>query len=230
MPAKRKNNVAIIDFMLGNLFSVKNACEFVGLNPTITSDKDEILNSDAAILPGVGAFGDAMNNLNQLDLIPTIKQFVATGKPFMGICLGFQLLFSESEEFGSFSGLDIIEGKVKKFHNINDDGVKIPVPQIGWNHIHRSKYFDDNKWDKSPLYNIPDKEFMYFVHSYYVIPKDKNIILTTTNYEGLEYCSSVFIDNIFACQFHPEKSAKAGIQIYKNWSNMVKRYSLEVNR
>ena len=204
--------VAIIDFKVGNIFSVVQACKKVGLLVEVTSDYNTILSSDGVILPGVGAFGDAMLNLEEQNLIKTIKDFVQTGKPFMGVCLGLQLLFTNSEEFGNHKGLDIIKGTVKKF-----DNTKTKVPQIGWNKI----YKDFNTWENSPLEDTINNEYMYFVHSYYVIPSNKNVVLTNTNYSGIEYCSSIKKDNILATQFHPEKSGEKGLEIYKNWSKLL---------
>lgn len=205
--------VAIIDYQLSNLFSVKHAFDYLKVDSEITSDKSVISTSDAAILPGVGAFGDAMNNLKRFDLIDTIKEFIASNKPFMGVCLGMQLLFSESEEFGNHQGLNITEGKVIKFASKDQE---IKVPQIGWNQILKL----DKTWDNSPLKNIKNGEFMYFVHSYYVVPQDRSIILSETTYEGIRYCSSLLKDNIFAAQFHPEKSGPAGIKIYRDWISL----------
>lgn len=204
--------VAIIDFKLGNIFSVVQACKEIGLDVEVTSDYEKIMNSDGVILPGVGAFGDAMANLSDQGLVQTIKDFVATRKPFMGICLGLQLLFSESEEFGNHKGLDLVKGKVVKF-----DSTNAKVPQIGWNRI----YTGEKTWKDTPLTNIDNNDFMYFVHSYYVKPDAEENILTKTNYSGLEYCSSIQKDNIFAAQFHPEKSGKKGLEIYRNWSKQL---------
>ncbi len=206
-------NIAIIDYRLSNLFSVKNACSFVGLKPVITCDKIQIIEADALILPGVGAFGDAMKNLESMGLIEPIKESIKEGKPFMGVCLGMQLLFSESEEFGNHQGLNIIKGKVVRFAGKTK---KIKVPQIGWNRIYRYSS-GRNEWRQSPLRNIANNEFMYFVHSYYVRPDNKDKILSFTNYEGIEYCSAVKYKNILATQFHPEKSGKEGIKIYADW-------------
>lgn len=210
--------VAIIDYDAGNLFSVQHACEFVGLKSIITSDKKEILNSSGVILPGVGAFGEAMRNLKKLDLTTPIKEFIATGRPLMGICLGMQLLFSESEEFGRHQGLDLIKGKVIRFPDKDKKGDLVRVPQIGWNSIYSS---NKDRWEQSCLKDIKQGEFMYFVHSYYCLPTNNDDILTLTNYEGIEYCSGVRQKNIFATQFHPEKSGKEGIKIYKNWANLL---------
>ena len=209
--------IAIIDYGMGNLFSVQHACRFVGLEPIVTSDSSQILSSEGAILPGVGAFGRAMTYLKDLGLVETIKAFIHTGKPFMGICLGMQLLFSESEEFGATRGLDIIKGQVLKFPS-QHNGEMMKIPQISWNRIHK-KLKDDAS---SPLNGVRDNEFMYFVHSYYAQCQEKDIVSTTTKYAGVEYCSSILKDNIFATQFHPEKSADKGIHIYKNWAMLIK--------
>ena len=221
--------IAIIDYNMGNLFSVQHACEHVGLDPIITQKPDEIIECSAAILPGVGAFAEAMNNINRLGLSSCIKDFIATQKPFMGICLGLQLLFTESEEFGNTKGLGIIDGQVLRFPNESKVNSIIRVPQIGWNKIYRKDRIDGlKKWNNSPLLGIENNQFMYFVHSFYVKPQDKNNELTLTNYEGIEYCSSILFKNIFACQFHPEKSAIKGIEIYKNWAKKINKTG-EVN-
>ncbi|MFH1428690.1 MAG: imidazole glycerol phosphate synthase subunit HisH [Candidatus Margulisiibacteriota bacterium] len=215
--------VAIVDFGLGNLFSVKRACEQVGLTAFITGDKTELLNADAAVLPGVGAFGDAMANLEQLDMISPIKDFIDSGKPLMGICLGMQLLMSESEEFGSNKGLDIIKGSVVKFPGRGEDGRMIKVPQVGWNQIHKPEHSSEKIWSGSPLKGFNDGEFMYFVHSFYTVPDSYDVVLTQTSYTGIDYCSGLQYKNVFACQFHPEKSAVKGIQIYSNWATMIQK-------
>ena len=215
-----KKNVIIIDYRLGNLFSVKQACDNVGLNVKISHEVDEILNADALILPGVGAFNEAMNNLKRLELDIAIQNKVKSGTPIFGICLGLQLLFTESEEFGSSKGLDLIHGTIKKFPNNYEDRI-IKVPHIAWNTISNSK----QKWSKSPLCDLKGDDFMYFIHSYYVKPHDENCILSLTDYDRIEFCSSINLNNIFATQFHPEKSAEKGLSIYKNWAiinNLIK--------
>ncbi|MEJ6981628.1 imidazole glycerol phosphate synthase subunit HisH [Pedobacter sp. P351] len=212
MMSKAKK-VTIIDYRLGNLFSVKQACDTIGLGTKISTDKNDILEADALILPGVGAFIEAMNNLENLELINPIKEVVKAGKPIFGVCLGLQLLFTESEEFGSGKGLDLIPGVIKKFPS-SKDKKKIKVPQIAWNRLYAFK----QAWANTPLNSLSDQEFMYFVHSYYVQPSNESCILTKTNYEGVEYCSSILENNIFATQFHPEKSSEKGLSIYKNWA------------
>lgn len=211
------NSVVIVDYKLGNLFSVKQACAHVGLKSVVTSDKYIVSDAKAIILPGVGAFGEAMQNLEKLDLIIPLKDQIQKGVPFFGICLGMQLLFSESEEFGGYRGLDLVNGVVKKFAS-DSKGKTRKVPQVGWNTV----YFNDQeKIGKSPLKSISQDQFMYFIHSYYTIPEKNEEMLTLTNYDGIEYCSSIFKDNIFATQFHPEKSAAKGIEIYKNWAGFI---------
>lgn len=201
--------VVILDYEMGNLFSVKNAFLAFGVETTISSDKAVIAAADAVILPGVGAFGHAMDNLRRLDLVETFCNFCKSGKPVLGICLGLQLLFDESEEFGNSNGLGLVPGTVKKFDN--GAGRDLKVPHIGWNEIYRV-----SRTDTDVLQGI-DKVAMYFVHSYYVVPESPEAVLTTTNYNGFIFCSSIQINNIFACQFHPEKSGKEGLNIFMNW-------------
>jgi len=210
-------DVAIIDYKMSNLHSVEAACNKVGLNSMITSKNSEILSSKIAILPGVGAFGEAMNQIKKLGLDKTIKEFIDSGKQFVGICLGLQLLFDESDEFGENQGLGVIKGKVKKFNLQKINEKKFPVPQIGWNKIFRT----DNVWDSTLLKENNDGDFMYFVHSYYVEPYDNDIILSKTVYGNVEYCSSIKYKNIFALQFHPEKSGLTGLKIYNNIKNEI---------
>lgn len=216
--------VAIIDYGMGNLFSIKQACGHAGLNAIVTSKEEELLSADAAILPGVGAFGDAVSSLKKLDLINPILDFVKNNKPIMGICLGMQLLFAESEEFGRHMGLNIIRGKVIRFTVKDDDSGRNKVPQVGWNRIRRPQAADEPNWSNTPLQGIRDGEFMYFVHSYYCELEDKKIALSITEYNNIRYASSILCKNIFACQFHPEKSASEGLRIYRNWTSIVRNY------
>lgn len=209
--------IAIIDYQLSNLFSVKHAFDYLKVDSEITSDKSTIASSDGAIIPGVGAFGDAMKNLKKFNLIDVILNHIKQGKPFMGVCLGMQLLFSQSEEFGLHKGLNIVPGKVKKFSFKERLDSSRKVPQIGWNQIFKAK----KSWQNTPLKNIKNGEFMYFVHSYFVLPEDKDVILAKTIYEDIEYTSAVLKNNVFALQFHPEKSGTEGIKIYKNWIKQI---------
>lgn len=210
--------VSIIDYGMGNLFSVERVCKYVGLSAQITSDKKEILASSAVILPGVGAFGNAMANLSKLDLIGVLKDFIESKRPFMAICLGMQLLMTESEEMGSYKGLNILDGKVIKFSSTSTGNIKIP--QIGWNRIFRPEHAQKS-WENSILKDIYEGEFMYFAHSYYVELENQDMALSFTEYEGTRYCSSIAWKNIFACQFHPERSAGEGIKIYRNFGAVI---------
>lgn len=207
--------VAIIDYGMGNLFSVQKACTHLNIQTIVTQDNTTLMDADAVILPGVGAFADAMQNLKELDLVGPIKDFAASGKPFMGVCLGLQLLFEESTEFGTNKGLGLVAGDVTRFQN---PGNSPKVPQIGWNTIEAGNV----SWNSSPLKSNTTGEFMYFVHSYFVRPAENAAILTQTEYANTKYCSSIQINNIFATQFHPEKSGEAGLKIYENWFNHIK--------
>ncbi len=209
-------DAAIIDYKLGNLHSVYSACKYIGINAKITHNKEEILSAKSVILPGVGAFGEAMNNLRLLDLVEVIKKTIDMGKPFFGICLGLQLLFDESEEFGSNGGLGIINGKVKKFQPIKKEGINYPVPQVGWNRI-----YSDKSWNNSLLQNNYNNDYMYFVHSFYVDPSNKNLIESKSIYGDQEYCSAISFNNIFASQFHPEKSGETGLNLYKQFKLLL---------
>ena len=198
--------IAIIDYGMGNLRSVQKGFERVGREAVVTSDAKTILSAGKVVLPGVGAFPDCMRNLEQNGLIDVVHQTIKSGKPFLGICLGLQLLFTESEEFGISKGLDIIKGRVEKF-KIQDSTFK--VPHMGWNSISIKR--------RAPaLQDVPDNSHVYFVHSFHVVPEDKNVIATTTDY-GIEFVSSVWKDNIFAVQFHPEKSQTLGLSILKRF-------------
>ena len=211
--------VVIVDYGIGNLFSVSRACERVGIKAIITADRSEIKTADALILPGVGAFGDAMNNLKKFNLIDSIHSFAESGKYMMGVCLGMQLLMTESEEFGKQQGLGIIKGICKRFPNSSNEIKKIKVPQIMWNKIYAPTSLEFG--EESPLNGFSEDEFMYFVHSYYVLPDEPSSVLSLTNYCGIEYCSSVKKNNIFAFQFHPEKSGEKGLTIYRNFKNLI---------
>lgn len=210
--------VLIIDYDMGNLFSVAQACRKTGINPIVTGDPDTIRNAGALILPGVGAFGDAMEHLEKNGQIDAINEFLKKGNPFLGICLGMQLLFSSSEEFGEHCGLGIIPGRVKKFP-LAVQNRKVKVPQVAWNRITPP---DNSAWQDTVLERIQPGEYMYFVHSYYCIPDDPSTVLTQTDYEGIKYCSSVKKENILAMQFHPEKSGQTGLAIYASWARNIK--------
>jgi glutamine amidotransferase len=203
--------IAIIDYGMGNLRSVQKGFERVGFRAQVTRDLEQIASARGIVLPGVGAFSACMENLRRFGLTKPIKESVRQEKPFLGICLGFQLLFSESEEFGSQKGLDLLPGKVVGFRSEN--GLK--VPHMGWNRIEKKK--------EAPfLDGISDGDYVYFVHSYYVVPEDPSVIATTTTY-GLSFVSSIATDHLFACQFHPEKSQEIGLRILTNFGRFVER-------
>jgi glutamine amidotransferase len=167
----------------------------------------------------VGAFGDAMDNLKRLGLVEIIKGGIARGLPFLGICLGMQLLMDESEEFGNHKGLGVLKGRVVKFPSSGPAG-KIKVPQVGWNKI-SAPAGEHKAWQDTCLAGIVDGEHMYFVHSFYVEPIDETIVLSRTSYEGIDYCSAVGQGSVFACQFHPERSADVGIKLYANFAGLI---------
>ncbi|MGA7678081.1 MAG: imidazole glycerol phosphate synthase subunit HisH [Dehalococcoidia bacterium] len=213
---------AITDYGLGNLFSVKHACEHAGMEAIITSSSKEILGADVVILPGVGAFGNAMEALNRLDLVSPLKEVAASNRFLFGICLGMQLLMTESYEFGRHAGLGIIEGPVVRFDNPVGPSGKLKIPQVCWNRIFRKGGLaGQDEWADSPLRGIPDGEFMYFVHSFYPKPVHSNVVLSVTRYGQIEFCSSLKYGNTFANQFHPERSGPQGLQIYRNIASLV---------
>ncbi|MBP6754787.1 MAG: imidazole glycerol phosphate synthase subunit HisH [Bacteroidia bacterium] len=212
-----KKNVVIVDYGHGNLYSINQACIQVGYKPIISSSQTEIANADLLILPGVGAFKVAMNELINKDLIEPIFEFVKKGNYLMGVCLGMQLLFESSEEFGYSKGLGLVNGTVERFPSVINEK-KIRVPHIGWNNIQNNSY--ENNWNSSPLANVSEQDYFYFIHSYYVKPTDPNSILSISQYQDLEFCSSVQKGNVFGFQFHPEKSAEQGLSIFKNFLNL----------
>lgn len=221
--------VAIVDFGLGNLFSVHRACERVGLDAEITNSKQQVLAADAVLLPGVGAFGDAMDNLTKADLVGPLRYIHHSGKPLIGICLGQQLLMSESEEFGCHKGLGLIDGTVTRFCDPHgSSGQILKIPQVGWNRIHRPSHAGTQDiWADSPLAGQAEGAYMYFVHSYYVQPTDPSVRLSVTRYGDVEFCSSVRVGNTCAFQFHPEKSGTDGLQIYQQIAQFIsQRHSL----
>jgi len=200
--------IAIIDYKMGNLRSVAKAMEKVGAEVLVTAKAKDLKRARAIILPGVGAFGQGMKHLKESGIIPALLEEVKSGKPLLGICLGLQLLFTESEEHGRYKGLDIIKGEVKRFPQ------NIKVPHMGWNNVKSKVKSQKSKIDI--LKGIPDSAYFYFVHSYYVVPEDKSIIVATTEY-GIEFASVIQKDNIWGVQFHPEKSQELGLRILRNF-------------
>lgn len=201
--------IAIIDYGMGNLRSVQKGFERVGFKAIVTRDRGQIQAARGVVLPGVGAFSACMENLNKFGLVEPIRDLVRQKGPFLGICLGFQLLFSESEEFGTERGLDLFSGKVVGFRAERE----LKVPHMGWNRL-------DKKGDSAFLDGISGGDYVYFVHSFYVVPDDSSIIATTTDY-GTSFVSSIATDRLFACQFHPEKSQELGLRILANFGRFV---------
>jgi len=199
--------IAIIDYGMGNLRSVQKGFERMGHEVVVTNDAKTILDASKVVLPGVGAFPDCMRNLREYGLIDAVHRTIRSGKPFLGICLGLQLLFTESEEFGISKGLDIIKGRVIRFKG--PEFADLKIPHMGWNSI-------SIKRQVPALQDVPDNSHVYFVHSFHVVPEDKSVIATTTPY-GIDFVSSIWKDNIFAVQFHPEKSQNLGLSILKRF-------------
>jgi imidazole glycerol-phosphate synthase subunit HisH len=206
----KQHRIAIIDYKMSNMFSLKNTLDFLGADSVVTADYRDIESADGVILPGVGAFPEAVKHIANLGLEGSIKDYIGSGKPFMGICLGLQLLFSTSEEYGYTDGLGIIEGTVESFSK--HEGIA-RIPHTGWNRIRKRKNIEPGVVTYDPLKEVSDGEHFYFVHSFYVVPDRESDIYTLTEYSGLEFCSSILRDNLFACQFHPEKSGAKGLHI-----------------
>lgn len=203
--------IAVIDYGMGNLRSVEKALEVAGGRAVVTSKRSVIDKCEKLVFPGVGAFGDAMRELRRRKLIDPIRASIKDGRPFLGLCLGLQLLFERSEEAPGVKGLGVFAGEVKRF-SFSGPGLK--VPHMGWNSIvYRGSCVVDRE---KVLKNIPDRSYMYFVHSYYVKPEDKKAVLTTTDY-GIKFASGVAMGNIYGLQFHPEKSQATGLKILKNF-------------
>lgn len=200
--------IGIIDYDAGNIRSVEKALSYLGEKTVVSRDPDILKSVDKVILPGVGSFGQAMENLHRYELVPVIRDMIEDGKPFLGICLGLQLLFESSEESPGAEGLGILKGKILKIPS--SPGLKIP--HMGWNSLQLQ--------NNGRLFrNIPQDTYVYFVHSYYLQADDEDIVAATTEY-GVKIHAAVEKDNIFACQFHPEKSSIVGLQILKNFVSL----------
>lgn len=201
--------IAVIDYEMGNLRSVQKALERVGADAVVTRDPDVIMAAAAAVLPGVGAFGACMDGLRRHGLIEPVKVFAASGRPFLGVCVGMQILFDESEEFGPVRGLGILPGRIVRF--APDPTRK--VPQMGWNALTIRR--------RAPhLAGLQDGAQVYFVHSYYAMPADPGLVAATTEY-GVTFAAAVWQDNVFAVQFHPEKSQAVGLRILANFAALA---------
>ncbi len=198
--------IAIVDYQMGNLRSVQKGFERLGFNATVTSDPAVLAKADKVVLPGVGACGDALHEIRARDLVKPITSAIDSGKPFLGICLGLQMLFETCYESGKHTGLGIIPGEVVRF----DLGAGYKVPHMGWNQVDFIK--------RPPIFNgIEDEAYFYFVHSYYVVPADRSVVATETEYSQ-PFCSSIWRENLYATQFHPEKSQENGLAVLKNFA------------
>ena len=219
-----KKEVTIIDYGMGNLFNVVRAFERLGCTLNITNDYNKIMKSDRLLLPGVGAFEDGISDLKDNGLYNAIKEFVQTGRPLFGICLGMQLLMTFSEENGIHDGLDLIKGKVVRFSDTNADSNNYKIPQMGWNALQPPNKIENGTgkifWKDSILNNLEENPYMYFVHSYFVVPEDNKICIAETAYGKDLFCSVFQKDQIIGCQFHPERSGEEGLKIIRNFINI----------
>jgi glutamine amidotransferase len=209
--------IAVVDYGMGNLRSVAKALEKVGAEAVVTSDAAVIADSAGVVLPGVGAFADCMKNLDRSRLTRPILDFIATGRPFFGICLGLQLLFAESFEFGRHEGLGIVNGSVVRFSGGPFEGKdRLKIPHMGWNRV---------TWHtrEAPFDAVSDDDYFYFVHSFYVVPEDRDAAAGTTDYGG-QFVSALRYKNVFATQFHPEKSQEKGLSILKSFAALVDQW------
>ena len=209
--------IVVIDYEMGNTRSIMNAIKKVGASPMLSNDESVILNADGIVLPGVGAFSRCMENLHKYSLAPVIHNYAESNKPLLGICLGMQILFNSSEEFGKTKGLGLIEGPICQLRV--QDFNKDKLPHIGWDEIQQHSV----DWDGTILKDIENHSDMYFAHSYVAMPNDKESILSVTSYSNYQFCSSVKKNNIYGCQFHLEKSSETGLKVLKNYVEIIKK-------
>lgn len=207
--------IVIIDYGIGNLQSLKKAFDFLGVEPAITEDAEEIRRADAVVLPGVGAFASGMRGLKVRGLAETVREFAESGRPLLGICLGAQILLSKGLEFGEHDGLGMIPGRVVRFPEFPDNE---KIPHVGWNSVRCPAGAD---WSSGIFRSFPEPFDAYFVHSYILQPERREHLLGVTTYGGMEFCSAVRSGNVYGTQFHPEKSGEAGLQIMKNFLDLV---------
>lgn len=210
--------VAIVDYGLGNLFSVERALKKIGVSDVVIScDRDVLEQAHRLILPGVGAFGEGMNHLRELDLVAVIRDYALSGRPILGVCLGLQLFLSESYEFGLHRGLDLVQGRVEGLRPGEDS--KLKVPHIGWSSLKvpPGREAAEKVWQNSILNGLGESSYMYFLHSFVVIPEDPRVCIATTWYGRDTFCSVLKRGNITGVQFHPERSGEDGLNIYRNF-------------
>jgi glutamine amidotransferase len=217
-------DVSIIDYGINNLKSISKAFEKIGKTYRIIDKPEDVLSAKCLILPGIGAFGDGMNGLRQRGLIKPIKQEIKEGTPLLCICLGMQMLFTESEEFGLHDGLDFVSGRVVPLKQPNEVNIeRYKVPHMGWNELNKPKSSNnESKWENTLLENIEEKSDVYFVHSFYPVVDNPKELIATAEYGNQEFCAVVKKDNVTGTQFHPEKSGKAGLNMLKTFCKLNK--------
>ncbi|MEX1027525.1 MAG: imidazole glycerol phosphate synthase subunit HisH [Candidatus Paceibacterota bacterium] len=214
---KAAPRVQIIDYGLGNLFSIQQACHQVGMDPVVSSSPKDLAGANGIILPGVGAFGQAMDRLRELDFVEPLRETLRAGKPMLGICLGMQLLFDESEEFGTHAGLALLPGKIRRIPDQVEANRRLRVPNVGWNQVQLA----DGVQDREILQGVRNGSYMYFVHSFYADPTDPADWLLATEYGKIRYCCATQRDSILGVQFHPEKSGPLGLKLFDNWARTI---------
>jgi imidazole glycerol-phosphate synthase subunit HisH len=218
-----ETDIAVVGTGTANLYSVLGACLAYGKTAQVANDRNSIIGAKAVILPGVGSYPVAMQNLRHLGLDDALKEFVELKRPLMGICLGMQVLFEDSDEFQLTDGLGIIPGHVRKLPPYSGDRIRKNHANIGWAPVkHNQSIRPRCDWSSQPTSHFKDGECMYFMHSYHVLPKDPEIIDTRSTYGSEEICSSVVFENIFACQFHPEKSGASGLKVFMNFIDSIR--------
>jgi len=208
--------LVIVDYGLGNLYSVERALRFIGTWAVISDKPEDINKADRLILPGVGSFGDGMEGLKKRGLIEPIKEYAASLRPILGVCLGMQLLMTKGEEFGTHRGLGLINGKTISLKALSEDKFSHKLPHIGWNKL----LFPGGAsfcWENTILEGLKEGSFMYFLHSNVVVPNNPSHCLSDTVYGGITFCSALRMGNIYGCQFHPERSGEAGLEVYKKF-------------
>ena len=212
--------ISIVDYGMGNLFSVVRALEVCGVETELVTDRAQIQGAQSLILPGVGAFSDGMRELNNRNLVPAIQEYIKRDRPFLGICLGMQMMMEVGEEFGEHRGLGIIEGKVSMIPHKNKKGLRVRVPHIGWNTLYQKN--TDTSWYKTPLQDFASDFSVYFVHSYSVVPRSESACLAYTDYEGLPLVAAVKKGKAYGFQFHPERSGEIGLNILRKFTALLR--------
>ena len=213
------DSVTVIDYGVGNLKSICQALAHFGVQPVLSESPDEILDAESVLLPGVGAFGDGMRGLEERNQADAIRQYAASGRPLLGICLGMQLLFDDSEEYGGHSGLGVLPGSIRAIPKTGPDGSSNPVPHVGWNDLYLPDNSEIEGGDNSILQDTGSGSSVYFVHSFAVANPDPKHLLAACDYNGNQITAVVAHDNIMGCQFHPEKSSFVGLDIIRNFLN-----------